>query len=78
MQTEDGPIPPSRQPPSREPPSGELPYHEEQLQAFGKLLSYQRGPFVEKGGWDKMPGEDTAGPLVARACADGLEVLLKQ
>jgi hypothetical protein len=25
MQTEDGPIPPSRQPPSREPPSGELP-----------------------------------------------------
>ena len=54
------------------------PNHEEQLQALGKLLSYQRGPFVEKGGWDKMPGEDTAGPLVARACADGLEVLLKK
>ena len=54
------------------------PNHEEQLQAFGKLLSYQRGPFIEKGGWDKMPGEERAGPLVARACADGLEVLLKK
>ncbi len=54
------------------------PNHEEQLQAFGKLLSYQRGPFIEKGGWDKMPGEEQAGPLVARACADGLDVLMKQ
>jgi hypothetical protein len=25
-----------------------------------------------------MPGEEQAGPLVARACADGLEVLLKK
>src|SRR5918999_4819719 len=54
------------------------PNHEEQLQAFGKLLSYQRGPFIEQGGWDKMPGEEQAGPLVARACADGLDVLLKK
>ena len=54
------------------------PDHEEKLQAFGKLLSYQRGPFIEKGGWAKMPGEEQAGPLVARACSDGLEVLLKK
>ena len=54
------------------------PNHEENLQAFGKLIAYQRGPFIEKGGWDKMPGEDKASPLVARACADGLEVLLKK
>ena len=54
------------------------PNHEEQLQAFGKLLSYQRGSFIEKGGWDKMPGEEKAGPLVTRACADGLELLLKK
>jgi hypothetical protein len=54
------------------------PNHEEQLQALWKLISYQRGPFIEKGGWDKMPGEEKAGPLVARACADGLEVLLKK
>jgi hypothetical protein len=54
------------------------PNHEEKLQELGKLIAYQRGPFIEKGGWDKMPGEDKAGPLVARACADGLEVLLKK
>jgi hypothetical protein len=54
------------------------PNQEEKLQEFGKLLSYQRGSFIEKGGWDKMPGEEKAGPLVARACADGLEVLLKK
>ena len=54
------------------------PNHEEKLQELGKLISYQRGPFIEKGGWDKMPGEEQAGPMVARACADGLEVLLKK
>jgi hypothetical protein len=54
------------------------PNHEETLQALGQLIAYQRGPFIEKGGWDKMPGEDKAGPLVARACADGLDVLLKK
>jgi hypothetical protein len=54
------------------------PNHEEKLQELGKLISYQRGPFVEKGGWDKMPGEEKARPMVARACADGLEVLLKK
>ena len=54
------------------------PNQEEKLQEFAKLLSYQRGSFIEKGGWDKMPGEEQAGPLVARACADGLELLLKK
>jgi hypothetical protein len=48
------------------------------LRHYRKLLSYQRGSFIEKGGWNKMPGEEKAGPLVARACADGLEVLLKK
>jgi hypothetical protein len=54
------------------------PNHQEQLQALGKLSSYQRGTFIEKGGWDKMPGEEKAGSMVARACADGLDVLMKK
>ena len=54
------------------------PNHAEHLQALGKISSYQRSTFIEKGGWDKMPGEDTASHLVARACADGLDVLIKQ
>jgi hypothetical protein len=53
------------------------PNHPEHLQAFGKLSSYQRSTYIEKGGWDKMPGEEKAGYAVARACADGLDVLMK-
>jgi hypothetical protein len=54
------------------------PNHEEQLQEFGKINTYQRSTFIEKGGWDKMPGEDRASWGVTRACADGLDVLLKK
>jgi hypothetical protein len=34
-----------------------------------------RAKFIEKGGWDKMPGQEKTGYLVSRACADGLELL---
>ena len=54
------------------------PNHQEQLQAFDKVSPYQRSTFIEKGGWDKMPGEEQGGYAVARACADGLEVLMKK
>ena len=50
----------------------------EHLQALEKVDTYLRSTFIEKGGWDKMPGEAQASPTVARACADGLEVLLKK
>ena len=54
------------------------PNHQEKLQELEKVSSYQRSTFIEKGGWDKMPGEERAGSTVARACADGLEVLMKK
>jgi alpha/beta superfamily hydrolase len=54
------------------------PDHEEQLKAFGATDSWKRREFVEKGGWDKMPGEETARGFVSRACADGIDVLLKK
>jgi hypothetical protein len=54
------------------------PNPQEKLQELGKLSSYQRSAFIEKGGWDKMPGEEKAGYAVARACADGLEVLMEK
>ena len=54
------------------------PNPQEQLQAFEKVDTYRRSTFIEKGGWDKMPGEEQASPTVARACANGLEVLLKK
>jgi hypothetical protein len=54
------------------------PNHEEKFKEFGKLNSWTRVQFIEKGGWDIMPGQEKAGFLVARACADGLELLVKE
>jgi len=54
------------------------PNPEEKLKELGKLDSWKRAEFIEKGGWDKMPGQKKADYAVARACADGLELLLKK
>jgi hypothetical protein len=54
------------------------PNHEAKLKEFGEVSSWTRGEFVEKGGWDKMPGQEKADPEVARACAEGLDLLAKK
>ena len=54
------------------------PNHEEKLKEFEKLSSWEGSKFIEKGGWDKMPGQETADYSVSRACADGLELLAKK
>jgi len=54
------------------------PNHEKKLKEIGELDSWRRAEFIEKGGWDKMPGQENAGFAVARACADGLEHLIKK
>jgi hypothetical protein len=40
-----------------------------------KKISYywEKGSFVEKGGWATFPGSDTPNSAVARACAEALE-----
>ena len=53
------------------------PNHQEKLQELEKVSSYQRSTFIEKGGWDKMPGEQKANSTVSQACASGLEYLTK-
>ncbi|MBW1866625.1 MAG: hypothetical protein JRI38_02610, partial [Deltaproteobacteria bacterium] len=52
--------------------------NEEKLKELGKINSWKRAEFIEKGGWDKMPGQETADSAVSRACADGLELLIKK
>ena len=54
------------------------PTHEAQLKELGEMDSWKRSEFIEKGGWDKMPGQEKAGSSVAQACARGLEVLVKK
>ena len=54
------------------------PNHEEKLKEIGDVSSYQRSNFIEKGGWDKMPGQEKADYGVSRACADGIDLLIKK
>ena len=54
------------------------PNHEEKLKELAELSSWKRAEFIEKGGWDKMPGQKDADYNVSRACADGLELLAKK
>ena len=54
------------------------PDHEKKLKELEAASSWTRPEFVEKGGWDRMPGQDKAGSAVARACAEGLTLLIKK
>jgi hypothetical protein len=54
------------------------PNHEEKLKEFMAISSWKRAEFIEKGGWDKMPGQEEARPAVAGACTDGLELLAEK
>ena len=54
------------------------PNHEEKLKEFAEISSYKRAGLIEKGGWHKMPGQKEAGYAVARACSDGLELLVEK
>ena len=54
------------------------PDSKEKLKELGELDSWKRGEFIEKGRWDIMPGQEKGGYAVARACAAGLQVLIKK
>ena len=54
------------------------PNHKEKLKELGELDSWKRAEFIEKGGYDKMPGQEKGGYLVSRACADGLGLLIEK
>jgi len=54
------------------------PNHEAKLKELEGMDSWKRSEFIEKGGWDKMPGQKEASSTVSRACVAGIEVLIKK
>ena len=50
----------------------------EKLKEFEKVSHWQQAQFIEKGGWDIMPGQEKADYAVARGCADGLALLIEK
>ena len=53
------------------------PNHKMKIKEFQGTESYQRSDFIEKGGWDRMPGEEKAAWGVSSACVAGIEALIK-
>ena len=53
------------------------PNQKTQIKEFQGTESYQRSALIEKGGWDKMPGQETATWGVSTACVAGLEATIK-
>jgi hypothetical protein len=54
------------------------PNHDKKLKEFEEVNTWSRAEFIEKGGWDKMPGQEKADSDVARACGDGIALLVKK
>jgi hypothetical protein len=54
------------------------PNHQEKLKELEALDSWKRAEFIKKGGWDRMPGQEEAAYDVSRACANGIELLIKK
>ena len=54
------------------------PNSQEKLKEYEAIDSYKRYEFIEKGGWDKMPGQKEASSGVAGACVAGLDILIKK
>ena len=54
------------------------PNYEEKLKELGELNSWERSDFIEKGGWDIIPGQEKADHAVSQACADGCTQLIKK
>ena len=54
------------------------PNHEAKLKELEGIDSWKRYEFIEKGGWDKMPGQKEASSGVSSACTTGLEALIKK
>lgn len=54
------------------------PTHDLRVKEFQATEGYRRTEFVEKGGWDRMPGQERAAWGVADTCASNIDSLLKQ
>ena len=53
------------------------PNHIVKIKEFQGTESYQRSDLIEKGGWDRMPGQEKAAWGVSSACVAGLEAVIK-
>ena len=53
------------------------PNHELNVKGYQDTATYMRSGFIEKGGWDRMPGQKKADWNVASLCVATIDSLLK-
>lgn len=53
------------------------PDHKLNVKGYQDTATYMRSGFIEKGGWDRMPGQKKADWNVASSCATKIDALLK-
>jgi len=53
------------------------PDHKLNVKGYQDTATYMRSGFIEKGGWDKMPGQEKADWNVASPCVTRIDALLK-
>jgi hypothetical protein len=51
---------------------------QKRLKELKAINAWERAAFIEKGGWDRMPGEEKASDTVSGPCANGLDSLLEK
>ena len=49
----------------------------EKLIEFGNVDDWKKDEYIQKGGWDIMPGQEKADSNVCQPCADGVKLLIK-
>lgn len=54
------------------------PNSQERLKEFENIDTYKRYEFIEKSGWDIMPGQKGASSGVSSACVTGIEALINK
>lgn len=54
------------------------PNDQQRFKELKAINTWERAAYIEKGGWDRMPGEEKANDTVAMPCADGLGVLMEK
>ena len=54
------------------------PGHADKLKEFESITQWKRDDFIEKGGWNIMPGQEKAVNGVAQACTEGLTLLISK
>jgi len=54
------------------------PNRQQRLRELKAVSTWERAAFIEKGGWNRMPGEEKANDNVARTCAEGVGALIEK